>query len=279
MWAVSKYALVASAIALASNAPALEAQTALGKYTMKNPQGQLVTLTLESAGAGKVKGSLAGAGVTFVLNGQVVGDDAAGLMTSDAGSAYFEARRAGAQLKFILVEMGANGQPNYSAARELTFDSAVADAATGSGGVAGGAGGGATAGAAGGSGGAAAPASTQDQQAERFLMANAWCSFSYSGSSTYGGTSSGNTSTSRVVFAANGIVQRTSGGERTNSGSAGSVWGSNSSAESGRWKVENANLFVSADGAQWQMVRTEVTRNSNGSPILKADGIEYMVCR
>ena len=40
-----------------------------------------------------------------------------------------------------------------------------------------------------------------------------------------------------------------------------------------------AELGFSADGAQWVPVRTQVNRNSNGYPIVVADGVEYSQCR
>ena len=36
--------------------------------------------------------------------------------------------------------------------------------------------------------------------------------------------------------------------------------------------------MLSQDRAQWTLVPSNVTRNSNGSPILTLSGKEYMVC-
>jgi hypothetical protein len=38
------------------------------------------------------------------------------------------------------------------------------------------------------------------------------------------------------------------------------------------------SLQVSGDGAQWAPVNLSVSRNSNGYPIITADGTEYMQC-
>ena len=38
-------------------------------------------------------------------------------------------------------------------------------------------------------------------------------------------------------------------------------------------------LHLSQDGATWAPQQLQVTQNSNGSPIIKSGGKEYMVCR
>ncbi len=255
-----------AALLLLLAAGATQSQTVPGRYSMKGAQGALITLTLEADGPGKVKGALVGNGVTFTVQGQTEGATAAGTMRGNAGAAYFEARRDGRQLQVILVEAGPDGRPNYATGRQLTFTVDEAGAAVPAPQSAPRA--------------DAAPAmSAQDQQLSRLLLGSAWCSFGYSGSQTYTGGSGGRTTTSRVAFSANGQMQQSTNSETTNSGAPGSVYGSNSGGQTMRWRVQNGVLLVSADGAQWQSVQLQVTQNSNGYPIIKADGVEYMQCR
>jgi hypothetical protein len=123
------------------------------------------------------------------------------------------------------------------------------------------------------------PMTAQDQQLAALLTSSAWCAFSYSGSTTYTGTSGGTTRTSRAVFRADGLVSETSNGETVNSGAAGSAYGSNSGGQQARWKVENAQLMLSADGVQWVPQQLKIERNSNGYPIITTGGKEYMMCK
>lgn len=120
--------------------------------------------------------------------------------------------------------------------------------------------------------------SRQDKQIAQLLTKNAWCSFSFKGGSTYTGGSWGSTSRSRVVFSPNGVVTRTSGSETTNSGANGMYAGAGSGGDQGYWKIKGGQLHLSADGQEWAVQPVEASLNSNGSPILKSGGVEYMVC-
>ena len=73
-------------------------------------------------------------------------------------------------------------------------------------------------------------------------------------------------------------VAQTSGRETYNSGPSGSVAGQYGGAQQGRWKVADGMLHLSQDGTSWQPQPLQVTQNSNGSPIVKSGGREYMVC-
>lgn len=121
--------------------------------------------------------------------------------------------------------------------------------------------------------------SGQDRQLHDLLVSTAWCSFSYSGGSTYSGGSAGTTRTTRVVFAPDGSVTESRNGETTSSGSYGQTYGSNSGGQQGRWKVQGGQLLLSADGMQWAPQPLKIEPNSNGSPIVTSGGREYMVCR
>ena len=361
-------------------------QAVLGTYTSTPRPGTTVTLVLQKDAQGRVTGSLTGNGVSYVVQGELQGEDVSGSLSGAGMRSYFEARREGAELRMIMADVGADGKPDYVKAREITFTARDADAgsnATESRGatvhsgtsarsepgnpLAGGgapdkfagtftstdvtlslkrsgsgysgtiryrgedypatarptgetlagrfkAGGQsyditiASAGdgkfvnlATGGTtymlaragamdanplaGGAAAATtggtmsrgmSAQDQQLFNLLTSTAWCSFSYSGSSTY---SSGTTRTSRAVFRPDGVAIETRNGESVNSGSAGSVYGSSSNGQQGRWKVENGQLMLSANGVQWAPYAMKIEDNGSGSPILTTGGKEYMVCK
>ena len=129
------------------------------------------------------------------------------------------------------------------------------------------------------SGGMGRGASAQDQQIANLLTSTAWCTFSYSGSSTYSGTSSGTSRSSRTVFTPDGLVTEVKNGETVNSGSNGAAYGGNSNAQQGRWKIENGQLMLSANGVQWVLQPTKIADNGNGYPIITTAGKEYMMCK
>ena len=114
----------------------------------------------------------------------------------------------------------------------------------------------------------------QDQQLAQLLMSRRWCAFSFSS----GGGSSGSSSTEKITFLQDGTVIQSTGGESYYSGSAGSVASDRSGGTRAKWKVEGGGLHVSADGIQWKRVNLKIEPNSNGYPILTADGREYSGC-
>lgn len=269
------YALL---LALALTARTAPAQLP-GTYTMRNPQGATVTLTFVADGASKVKGTLAGNGISFELQGDMQNDAAAGTMRGAQGGGVFEARRQGTQLLLLLAELGADGQPNPATLRQVlfTFDPTAAPAkaqpapAAASTGAAAGA---AATDSARAAPGAAAPSTAADQQLSALLVSTAWCSFSFSGNSGY--SSSGKT---RVVFSPDGTVRQTSGSESVSSGYGGTAFGGSSNAVGARWRLSNGQLAVSGDGVNWKPVRLEMTYNNLGAPIPKLDGVEHMRCQ
>lgn len=250
-------------------ATSLPAQSVVGKYSTKNPQGNTVALIFEADGPTKVKGSLSANGVVFALAGEQRGGDVAGTMTGNGGNAVFEAHREGTQLRMILVEVGPNGQPNYQTAREVMF--AVDNSAVVAAGTPAPASSPATPSAPGGS--------ADDQKMRDLFTSTAWCTFSFSGGSTYNGGSYGSSGKTRTVFRPDGTVTQTGGSENTNSGAAGNVYGSSSNAINAFWRFENGQLAVSGDRTNWKPVRLQMTYNSNGAPIPKLDGVEHMRCQ
>lgn len=107
----------------------------------------------------------------------------------------------------------------------------------------------------------------------RLLLSSAWCSFSYS-------KVSGATSTSRVQFFANGTWTNGSNYEAVNSGPNGSVYNASGSNGGGQWSVRGGQLWMADPSEPLQPVPGfSVTQNSNGYPIINADGKEYSSCQ
>lgn len=103
------------------------------------------------------------------------------------------------------------------------------------------------------------------------LLSSAWCTFRYNKTT---GSSSGR----RVVFSPNGTYAVSSQSESYSSGRGGTAAGQSNASGGGRWRVQGGELFMS-EGGQFEHVETVVKRNSNGYPIIVADGAEYSQCR
>jgi hypothetical protein len=239
-----------AALACASAA----AQNYSGTFTTTNPQGGTVTLILKQDAQSNVKGTLTGNNNSFQVAAQATPQGLMGTVTGQQGNLYLMAQYEGASLVVILAEPGPNGQANLQSARRIVFAKA----------------------------GAAAPQSKKepagkpeaggvDGQLTALLTRNAWCGFTYN-------QRSGTSTRERVVFNGNGTVFRTSGAETYSSGPAGSVAGQYGNAERARWKVAEGMLHFSQDGMNWTPQQLQVTQNSNGYPILKSGGKEYMQC-
>lgn len=111
-------------------------------------------------------------------------------------------------------------------------------------------------------------------QLSQLLLSSAWCSFSYN-------KVSGASGTKRVVFQQGGSWSLNGRSEGYSSGYAGTVASQADSEAGGRWRVQGGQLFMSnpPDSPDLAPVRVSVTHNSNGSPIINADGVEYSMCR
>jgi hypothetical protein len=167
------------------------------------------------------------------------------MVTSAGSMLYILAKLDGSQLNVVLAEPGAGGQPNMQAARQLAFTKTGKPATPQ----------------------AAAP----NDELSQFLTRNAWCGFTFN-------QRSGTSTRERVVFQGDGLVLQQSGAETYSSGRSGTVAGQHGGGKQGRWKVENGLLHLSEDGFNWAPQQLQVTPNSNGSPIIKSGGKEYMVC-
>lgn len=116
-----------------------------------------------------------------------------------------------------------------------------------------------------------APAKPGGDSLSKLLLSSPWCWFYYN-------QHAGTTRTSRVVFRADGTWVSGSTSELYSSGASGTgVVGSNR-GDGGRWAVKGGRLLMAEGGAPLEDAGLSVSRNSNGYPILKADGKEYSQC-
>jgi hypothetical protein len=104
------------------------------------------------------------------------------------------------------------------------------------------------------------------------LLSSAWCTFSYNKTSGY-------SNTTRVRFNKNGTYGTGGRAEGGSSGKYGSHSSQSDSSGSGLWKVKKGELYLSSGNGKLALVRTVVKRNSNGYPIIIADGVEYSQCK
>ena len=112
-----------------------------------------------------------------------------------------------------------------------------------------------------------------NDQLSQLLVSRSWCSFSYN-------SVSGGSSTSKYTFGQDGQYYYSSGGESYSSGYGGTAAGQSSSSSSGQWKVQGQTLYIANDqtGGQFVAVQGSIKYNSNGSPIIVADGTEFSGC-
>ena len=231
--------------------PAL-AQNYSGTYTTRNEQGGTVTLVLKQDGPKNVSGTLTGNNTTFQVRGEVTPDGLMGAVTGAQGNLYMMAKMEGSGLAVVLAEPGPTGQPNLQAARRIVFARAGSASSKPQ--------------------AAEKPAAGVDAQLTELLTRTPWCGFTYN-------QRTGTSTRERVVFGRDGRVTQSSGGETYSSGPSGTVAGQSSGGNQGRWKVSGGMLQLSQDGTQWTPQPLAVTQNSNGYPIIKSGGKEYMQCR
>lgn len=104
------------------------------------------------------------------------------------------------------------------------------------------------------------------------LLSSAWCTFTYNKTTGY-------SNTTRVRFNKNGTYGTGGRAEGYSSGRGGTYASQNDSSGGGRWKVNKGELYISTGNGQLAPVQTVVKRNSNGYPIILADGVEYSQCK
>jgi hypothetical protein len=104
------------------------------------------------------------------------------------------------------------------------------------------------------------------------LLSSAWCTFSYNKITGY-------SNTTQVKFNKNGTYSTGGRAEGSSSGKSGSYASQSDSRGNGRWKSAQGELYLSQGNGELGLVRTVVKRNSNGYPIILADGVEYSQCK
>ena len=246
----------------------LVGQNFTGTYSI--PGGSVpVTLTLRQAGV-QVTGSLSGQ-AQFQVQAQVQGQMFQGYATNAQGRIYiagqFDPSSGGLQL--AMAEVDGNGMPQQQTMRQMMATR------TGNAGTAGngaGMGQGMGNGQRGmGNGQGQLGTTAQDRQIVQLLLRSPWCYFSYS-------QTSGTTRTERVVYSADGTGHLGTGGETYNSGANGTVSSQSAGGTAFRWRVQNGVLLATQDGVQWGQYPLQITQNSNGYPIITANGKEYSMC-
>ena len=117
------------------------------------------------------------------------------------------------------------------------------------------------------------PAAPADELS-KLLLSSSWCSFSYN-------KVSGSTHTSRVTFGSDGSWGKGARGEGYSSGYGGTMASQHDSQSGGRWEVRNGTLYMSTapNVSVLAPVNLKIEKNSNGYPILTADGKEYSSCQ
>lgn len=116
------------------------------------------------------------------------------------------------------------------------------------------------------------PSAHAGGMSNQLLTSSAWCTFTYNKTTGY-------SHTKRVYFNANGTYGTGSRGEGYSGGSGGTMASQRNSAGGGLWRVQGGELFMSEGAGQLEAVGTLLKRNSNGYPVIVADGVEYSQCR
>ncbi len=213
--------------------------------------GDGLTLTLQRSGDG-YSGSATSEGVRYGVRAQRLGEMLSGTYVHEGETLPFQAYVQG-----DMMQLAAAGE-TYTLRRQ-------AAGAAGAGG----------AGAARGGGAGALGASAEDRQTAQLLVSHEWCTMTYSGGV---GSTSGTTRYERLVFRPDGTGSRRTSSETYSSGDAGIAAGQGSGGGEYQWRVEGGALVSSSDGAEWVRTPMRLSRNSNGYPIITANGKDYAIC-
>ncbi len=118
-----------------------------------------------------------------------------------------------------------------------------------------------------------APRGAGTDQLSQLLLSSAWCSFHYN-------KVSGASSSTRYQFYRDGTWSTGGRTETYNSGAYGSMAGQYDSSNRGRWESRGGQLWMSSpeNPVLQPLGALNVTRNSNGSPIINANGQEFSSC-
>ncbi|MEK6734348.1 MAG: hypothetical protein AABY27_04495 [Pseudomonadota bacterium] len=111
----------------------------------------------------------------------------------------------------------------------------------------------------------------QDSQLAQLILSSAWCSFSYN-------SVSGASSSSRYKYFSDGTFSYGSQAETYSSGYGGTYAGGSQSGDSGRWSLNGNQMTLTFNNGQQLSSILQINYNSNGYPIIVADGTEFSKC-
>ena len=130
---------------------------------------------------------------------------------------------------------------------------------------------------------AAAPApSAVDQQIVQVLTAAYWCALDYKGGGggLYSGMPTYTRSTEyKALFGRDGALTVATQSEASNLSDAGGAVSNQSNVQQFRWKVQNAQLWVAANGGPFQVLPAQLAPDGMGSVVLQANGLTWKPCR
>jgi len=230
-------------------APATRGAAGRGDPFAGSFAGDGITLTLTRSGD-VYTGSATSEGEQYRVRAQVSGSVMTGVYEGGGGQLPFQAVVAG-----DVMQLAAAGE-THTLRRQ----------------------GGAGRGLAGGVRGGAGPtaSTSEERQIAQLLTGNQWCTMTYSG---VVGSTSGTTRYERLVFRADGTGTRRTSTEWSNSNDAGAAAGQGSGGSAFTWRLDGSVLVSSTDGgASWVRTPMRFSRNSNGYPIITANGKDYAIC-
>lgn len=112
----------------------------------------------------------------------------------------------------------------------------------------------------------------------KLILSSPWCTFRYNQTTGY-------SSSTRIQYFRDGTYQLGARGEGYSSGYGGTLASQHDSGSSGRWMIQKGVLHMTPPPSdenpqptQFLPVPLQIKRNSNGFPIVVADGNEYSQC-
>ncbi len=240
-------------------APGAEAAPGTGTATARaDPyagtfSGGGITLTLTRSGSGYT-GSATSEGEQDRVTAQLYGSTLSGVYEGGGTQLPFQAIVQG-----DVMQLAAGGE-TYTLQRQAGGARGLAGAAPG---------------ARGGSGGPTAR-TAEERQIAQLLVSHEWCTMTYSG---VVGSTSGTTRYERLIFRRDGTGTRRESSESYTSTEAGIAGGQGSRGYAVLWRLDGSVLVSSGDGgASWVRTPMRFSRNSNGYPIITANGKDYAIC-
>ncbi len=119
----------------------------------------------------------------------------------------------------------------------------------------------------------AAPRAAGNDQLSQLLVSSAWCHLRYN-------QAAGTSHTTKIRFNPNGTWSDFSEHDIYIANNMGSAQSTSNAQSSGQWAVKGGQLYLSnpPETPSLELVHLSITRNSNGYPIITADGREYSMC-